>query len=216
MHSIRKILISLKTQMNNVVDDFENHEALAALAIEEIERIGRSSRIQLNRVRNRIGEIEKQIDEQKESAEKWSERAVRLEPNDTEAALNCVKRMKEAEKQIGILEREHRKTVAQESRISRDLSRISEQLAEMKTRRENLISRQNIAKASGNAVGDRHHPAREANAIFERWESRVVGDEFDIPAEEPHDAFADRFEKEEQEEDLKATLASLVEKYRQS
>ncbi len=216
MHTFQKILISLKTRMSDVVDDFENHEALAAVAIEEIENIGRNSRVQLNRVRNRIEDLEKKIEERKLGAEKWSERAVRLEATDLESALNCVKRMKEAQKEIEILERQHLETIAQEKNISADLARIAEQIEALKTRRENLISRQNRAQAAGKTGSDRPNPAGDAKAIFERWESRVIGDEFEIPVDGPNDAFAERFENEEHEADLKATLASLVEKSRKS
>jgi phage shock protein A len=216
MYPFKKILISLKAQINNVVDDFENHEALAALAIEEIEKIGRNSRIQLNRIRNRISELENKISALKLDAEKWSERAVKLEATDRESALNCVKRLKEAQKQIEILSLQQQKTIAQETKISADLVQISEQIGALRTRREDLISRQNLAKAKGKAATDGPGPARDANAIFERWESRVVGDEFEIPCEAPNDPFAERFETEEQDADLNATLAMLVEQSRKS
>jgi phage shock protein A len=216
MNTFKKILITLKTQIGTVVDDFENHEALSAVAIEEIENIGRGCRIQLNRVRNRIAELEKKVEERKLDAKKWSERAVKFEPTDPETALNCVKRMKHAEMQIEALERQHRESVDLEKKVSGNLEQIAERIGEMKARRESLISRQNLARASGTAVWNAGSPARDANAIFERWESRVVGDEFEIPLEEPNDAFAERFEKEEQEADLRATLASLVEQNRKS
>jgi phage shock protein A len=216
MHTIQKILISLKTRMNNVVDDFENHEALAAVAIEEVEKIGRNSRIQINRIRNRIEGSGTKIETRKQEAEKWAERAVKLEATDQEAAINCVKRMKEAEKEIETLERQQREAIAQEKKIVADLARISEQIGSLKTRRENLISRQHRVQATGTTARDGRNPAGDAKSVFERWENRLLGDEFEIPAEEPGDPFAERFEQEEYEADLKATLASLVEKSRKS
>ncbi|MGH8550867.1 MAG: PspA/IM30 family protein [Methylococcales bacterium] len=130
--------------------------------------------------------------------------------------MNCVKRMKEAQKEIEILARQHREAIAQEKKSSAGLVRISEQIGELKTRRENLISRQNRAQVTGTTARDGRNPAGDAKAIFERWENRVLGDEFEIPVDEPNDAFAGRFENEEYEADLRATLASLVEKSRKS
>lgn len=216
MNSVKRILISLKTQMSHVVDDFENHEALATVAIDEIEKIGRNSRIQLNRVRNRITELEKKFEEQQADVEKWSERAVKLESSDRESALNCVKRLKDAEKQIEILGRQRQQAIAQEKKISADLARISEQVGELKTRRESLIARQNVVQTTAKAGRDYGNPVGNASSLFDRWENQVLGSEFELPADDPTDAFEEHFEKQEYEVDLKETLAKLVEKNRNS
>lgn len=216
MQLFKRIIIQLKTQMNQVVDDFENHQALAAIAIEEIENIGRNSRIQLNRVRNRITEIEKRIGDLKLDVEKWAERAVKLESHSPEDALTCVKRIKQVEKEIEILSRQHEDSLKQEKKIASDLSQICEQLAQMKSKRENLIARENLAQASGRTLGACRNSAGDANAIFERWENRVIGEEFELPPEDFSDSFAEGLEQAEYEAELKARLQSLVEKARKS
>lgn len=216
MNSVKKLLISLKTQVSHVVDDFENHEALTAVAIEEIEKIGRKTRIQLNRVRNRIRALEKNIEEQKKDVDKWSKRAVSLESSDRERALNCMKRLKGTEKQIEILSRQHEEAVGQEKKIAADLARISEQLGELKTRRETLIARQNVAQATGTVSRSTANPAGDVNSVFERWENQVIGSEFEFPADNPADTFEEEFEKQEHDAELKAALDDLVKKSRKS
>ena len=216
MPTFKRILVQLKTRIGQVVDDFENHEALAGVAIQEVENIARSSRVQLNRVRNRSRALDKKIEALHADKEKWAERAVRLADESPENALNCVKRIKQAEKEIEILCREQNESLNQEQKIATDLNRICEQLAQMKTRKENLIARQHLAQTCGIPFSDYRNPAESANAVFDRWESRVVGDEFEAPDARPHDAFAEGFELEEYEDELKKTLQDLVDQARKS
>ena len=130
--------------------------------------------------------------------------------------MNCVKRLKNAEKQIEILGRQHQEAIAQEKKISADLTRISEQIGKLKTRRESLIARQNVAQATGKTGGVSGNPTKDASSLFDRWENQVLGSEFEFPSDDPTDAFEEDFEKQEHEADLKATLANLVEKSRKS
>jgi len=209
MNSLKRIFVSLKGQIDHVADEFENHEALAGAAIQDLQAIASKTRLHLHRVSKMSEQYQQQLAEQQEQASLWSERAVKVRAEDEQKALQCVKRLRLAQQQMSLLEQQYQKSTAQEAKVRDDLNTISEQLLVLKNKKEILAARQNRVGIQREHQGD---SMQDVQSVFERWEWAVVSTEYEIPdAIVDTDNFANEFEQEEDELALKIMLDELTE-----
>lgn len=212
MNNLKRIFVSIKSQIDHVADEFENHEALAGVAIEDLQAIASKTRLHLHRVSKMSEQYQKQLIEQQQQASLWSERAIKVRQEDEQKALQCVKRLRQVQQQIKSLEQQCQESTAQEEKIRADLELIQEQLQSLKNKKEILAARQNRTHMQ-ETLGDSHSGSlQEVQNVFQRWEGSVVSSEFSAP--EPiidSDSFAKPFEQEEDELALKMMLDELTE-----
>ena len=212
MNNLKRIFVSIKSQIDHVADEFENHEALAGVAIEDLQAIASKTRLHLHRVSKMSEQYQQQLLEQQEQARLWSERAIKIRQEDEQKALQCVKRLRQVQQQIKSLEQQCQESTAQEEKIRTDLGLIQEQLQSLKNKKEILAARQNRASIQ-ETLGDSHSGSlQEVQNVFQRWEGSVVSSELDVP--EPivdSDNFTKTFEQEEDDLALKMMLDELTE-----
>lgn len=210
MNSLKRIFVSIKSQIDHVADEVENHEALASAAIHDLQEIARTTRLHLHRVSNMSAHYQQQSQTLQEQARLWSQRAIKASREDEQKALQCVRRMRQAQQQSGVLEQQYQESTAQEAKIRADLNAIQEQLMKLKNKKEILAARQNRASIQDALSARQDSPVQDAHNIFERWEGAVVSEEFTVPESTGSDSFADQFEREEDELDLKKMLDELT------
>jgi phage shock protein A len=211
MSSLKRIFVSIKSQIDHVADDFENHEALAAAAIQDLQAIAGKTNLHLHRISKLSAQYQKQLAEQQEQARLWSERAIQSRETDEQTALQCVKRLRRVQKQVAVLEQQLQQNTAQEEKIRSDLGAIQEQLQDLKNKKEILAARQNRASVKDALYDKRGHSLQDVQNVFDRWEGSVVSSEFDTP--EPLleiDTLAKDFEQAEDELALKMMLDELT------
>lgn len=75
MNSLKRIFLSLKGQIDHVADEFENHEALASAALQDLQAIASKTRLHLHRVSKMSEQYQQQLAKQQEQVYLWSERA---------------------------------------------------------------------------------------------------------------------------------------------
>ncbi len=68
MNNLKRIFVSIKSQIDHVADEFENHEALAGVAIEDLQEIASKTRLHLHRVSKMSEQYQKQLSDQQEQA----------------------------------------------------------------------------------------------------------------------------------------------------
>ncbi len=210
MNSFKRLFVSIKGQIDHVADEFENHEALAGAAIQDLQEIARKTRLHLHRVGKMSESYRQQLQQQEEQARLWSERAIKIRSQDEQKALQCVRRLRQAQRQISTLEQQLEESMVQENKIRSDLNAIQEQLLVLKNKKEILAARQNRASVQEALLDKRGNSLQEVQTIFDRWEGSVVGSEYDVPEPIDSDSFADEFEQEEDEIALKTMLDELT------
>ncbi len=211
MNNLKRLFVSIKSQVDQVADEFENHEALAGAAIQDLQAIGSKTRLHLHKVSKLSAQYQQQLEQQQELARLWSERAIKAREEDEQKALQCVKRLRQTQQQITLLEKQCEQSTAQELKIRNDLNSISEQLQVLKNKKEILAARQNRASIQDSLNNTNGNPVQEVNNIFERWEGTVVSSEFAVPDHEiDTDNFASEFEQEEDDLALKMMLDELT------
>lgn len=210
MNSFKRLFVSIKSQIDHVADEFENHEALASAAIQDLQALAGKTRLHLHRVGKMSEHYQKQLQEQQEQARLWSERAVKVRQEDEQKALQCVKRLRQTQRQITLLEQQYQESSAQEAKIRNDLNAIQEQLQILKNKKEILAARQNRASIQEALQDMGGAPLQEVQSIFDRWEGSVISTEYEIPNHIETDSFASAFEQEEEEQALKMMLDELT------
>ncbi|NOT13537.1 MAG: hypothetical protein HOP23_17210 [Methylococcaceae bacterium] len=212
MNSLKRIFFTLKAQLDDVADDFENHEAIAGVAIKELEAYQGKTRIHQHRLQEMVEELELKLAELNNEAETWSARAVKFKDQDEPRALECVKRMRQVQQQIKALEPQLAKAQEQYGQLHNDLAAIQSQLHSLSTQKEVLSARQNRIQLQTTLQADNGNPTTGAQAIFKRWEQSVIGAELTGPIPPIKDSFADEFVQEESALELKMLLDELAAK----
>ncbi len=211
MNSFKKIFVSIKGQIDQVADEFENHEALAGAAIHDLQELAGKTRLHLHRIKKMSAQYQKQLLDQQEQANLWTERAIKAKQDDEQKALQCVKRLRQTQQQISLLEQQYSNSNAQEDKVTSDLNKIQDQLQILKSKKEILAARQNRAGVQELLQDNHGNPLQEVNSIFDRWEGKVVSSEFDQPEYQNTDQFAHAFEQQEDQLALKMMLDELTE-----
>ncbi len=211
MNNLKRIFVSIKSQIDHVADEFENHEALAGVAIEDLQEIASKTRLHLHRVSKMSEQYQQQLSDQQEQAKLWSERAIKTRQKDEQKALQCVKRLRQIQQQIKSLEQQCQESTAQEEKIRADIELIQDQLQSLKNQKEILAARQNRTSIQESLGDNQSSSFQDVQGVFQRWEGSVVSSEFSVPDQNiDDDTFAQPFEQEEDELALKIMLDELT------
>jgi len=209
MNSLKRIFISVKGQIDHAADEFENHEALAGVAIQDLQSIASKTRLHLHRISKMTEQYQKQLDDQKQQQELWTARAIKAKKQDEQKALQCVKRLCQTKKQISLLEQQHEASTQQENKIREDLNTIQEQLLVLKNKKEMLAVRQTRTQLQNSIQDNKENSLDNVQQVFDRWEGRIVSEEYDVPAD-MSDTLSSSFEQEEETLALKMMLDELT------
>jgi phage shock protein A len=212
MNALKRLLLSIKHQLGEIVDELENHEAVATAAIEDLVALGARMRVQAGQADRRLGLIAAEMERQQTEASLWSTRAVEIRETDEARALECVRRYRRAEQAVERLRQQQAETRHLRERIDADLDRHAAKLADLKHKKEVLLSRQTQMESEEvlNTFGQKK--VRADLEVFDRWEDRLAA--AGLPDEEAsllteEDPFASEFDRAEEEAALRATLDRL-------
>jgi phage shock protein A len=211
MNNLKRIFITMKSQIDSVADEFENHEALAGAAIKDLQTIGAKTNVQRQQVKTMINRHQKKLDECYKEAELWSSRAIKARVDDENRALECVKRLRLTRIQIKQLEAQLEESRALETKIQSDVNKIQAELLAMQNKKQQLSARQYHTQMNAASSNLKHHPANDVDDIFSRWENILVAEEFSYPETTYEDDLVTDFEQQEDEIELKIMLDELTE-----
>ena len=209
MKTLKKLIISIKSQIDCAADQFENHEALANAAIKDLQGIGAKTSIHLRHLQEMSSRLQQKLDGLQEESTRWSSRAVEIREQDEQRALECVKRLRQIQSQITQVEKQLPESSRVEMQVKTDLENIQGRLQMLKKKKELLAARQNRADVISALDQQAAFSTDDIQDVFERWENNVVGAEFQYPDLPEEDTFAAEFEKAEDDIELKAMLDEL-------
>ncbi len=209
MNPVRRVIINVQAKFDQLVSRMENHEAMASVAIQELEGVLGEARGQLRRLQLEQSRLATRVESSKEEAARWAERARKVHETDPKDALECVRRMKCAERQAKALAEHQSGQSRLEEQLTRKLTRTEERLVELRGKR-NALAVQEASASASEAVAriDGRDGTSVAEAIFDRWEIDLASRESLAGAES--DDFAKQFEDQEREEDLQQALNDLI------
>ena len=208
MQNIRLWTAALATRIDGVVSRIENHESLTQTAIADVRRTAARARIQLRRVRADGEQLRHRIDEAAEGERSWQERARRKAEHDEAAAIECLRRAREAKRRGRVLAERLVEHERLEGELSADVTRIQERLSRLEEHRHQLAARESRATALSSLESGDLGPG-PIEDLFDRWEVQISEREVSFGRDDDADAFEHAFSQEEEEADLRAELAEL-------
>ena len=210
MQTLRLWTTALATRIDGMVSRIENHEALAQSVIQEVRRASARARVQLRRVRADGEQLRARIAENREAETSWRDRARRKASEDPEAAIECLRRAREAARRRRVLETRLGDHDRFESELSADVARIQERLSRLEEHRHVLAARESRAEAlTGLSTAADVGPG-PIDDLFDRWEIQISEREVAFGRDEDEDAFEHGFSVEEEDAELRAELENLV------
>lgn len=162
----------LVTSIDSMIVQVENHEAIATSTLRELEQGVARSRVQLMRVERDGQALRQALNDERDAAVRWRERAKREEQEPR--ALECLRRCKRAESRVAELGRNQAEHARVEQQLKRDIQTLERRLVELRQQRNTLRTRQSRAEAFTVVQGRGDLENAEIGAIFERWETRVA------------------------------------------
>lgn len=209
MNSLKRFFISMKSQIDSVANEFENHEALASVAIKDLQNLGAKIHVQLQQTKTHIKKNNQRLHDLQLEAERWSDRAVKTRSKDEQKALECVKRLRSTKQQIKQMESQIAADEKLEIRLQSDINKIQSELAAWQNKKQLLSARQQHAQMNATTDENPTSPLQEVDEIFQRWEQNVTAEEFRYP-DAMADDFAAVFEQQEDEIELQMLLDELT------
>jgi phage shock protein A len=210
MNPIKRLAATLHINIDNFLDQVENHEAVANCALREIQKAAGKARAQYHRVKSDSEKVSQRLLELEQEKVRWMERARKSHGEDETKALECIRRLKVAEREMAHLEEQKKNNAQLEQQLCRDLQRIEEQVGGLRRKRNQLMSREATAQALGAIDRLDSKSIGDIDDLFERWETKIAGYEGTTGPACKADEFEAGFAREEEQVQLKASLDEIL------
>jgi phage shock protein A len=178
--------MNVTSWVDGVLAQVENHEAAVGAAIGRVRQSTARARVQLKRVERDQQTLRDTLLKEEAALDAWRDRAKALE--DEEAAIECMRRYKAAERRVLLL----RQRLAEHERSQKELSEgirvLNARLSELNERKNVMRTRQSRAEAAHGMAGATG-PIGDLEEVFDRWEARVGEIEIAAECADPVDAF---------------------------
>ncbi len=213
MNTIRRLSATISAQINGIIDQLENHEAVANIALNDVRESMMNAKFQVRRIQDEQRVFEHKLQALRKEESIWKERALRCEKDDRERALECVRRLTKAREEISALSQQLSDHRELERQMSVDVKKIETKFEELKRKKSLLTARESRASAMQTLNAQKN--SIDPGGVFDRWEqqilrSEVEGDLSESLSAERADAFTTEFSNEEERRALEETLESLL------
>lgn len=207
MSVFRRITTTLSAQVDRLVGEIENHDAIVETGIRENRRALAKAKVRLARMHEDGERMRRRLDGLRRDAEAWRRRALANE--DEERAIECLRRAKAAAAQAESLGRSHCAHQEVEQRLTREVDAVRRRVDGLEHRRSLMRSREATADAASRIRETESGSALDLDDTFERWEIRVTEAELQSGEAAPLDAFESELIAGEERSALRAELAEL-------
>lgn len=204
MNRIKRWTSGLVVQIDRLMAQVENHEALADSVIAEVRRAAARARVQMSRVRQDGERLRRQLATQRAARARWQERA--RAADDKERAIECLRRSRRAAGLVPQLESRLELHQQAEKQLEADVALVEQRLERLNEQRNLMRTRQSRAEALSSAreVGE-----SDVDDVFDRWETRVTELEIEGGGSYAVDPLELEYAEAEEREELLAELAEL-------
>ena len=103
MNLIRRISTTISSSVDRAVSKVENHDAIINSALRDTQQAAARSRVRLERVRKDGNHLKDRYSKLQLSVSRWTDRAKTIAASDEAKALECLRRRKDCEAQLGSL-----------------------------------------------------------------------------------------------------------------
>lgn len=208
MSIFKRLTATLSAQVDQLVGEIENHDAVIEAGIHEARRAYATAKVRLARLQADGEGLRERCDGLRAQADTWRRRAAGCAQETR--GLECLRRAKRADAEADALTRtlaQHDTTTA---RLTTDVDGLRRRVEALEHRRRLLRSRAAGADAAAQLADLDASPALDLDDTFERWEIRIAEQEVRAtPVVGSDDSFAAAFDADEADAALRAELAAL-------
>ncbi|HTM46898.1 MAG TPA: PspA/IM30 family protein [Polyangiaceae bacterium] len=200
MNSMKRLTLSIRARLDQVLSEVENHEALAQSALKELHESIAGARVGLNRVERDESRLNKQKEESAASALRWRERA--KTETDQGRALECLRRARRADELVSSIAQRLLDQRSIRERLTGEVRQLEVRYSELQSRYHLMRTREARARAFETLQNDVAGVGGEVERVFERWEGRVTRSEYEggVIIDQEEDLEARYLESEERQE----------------
>ena len=210
MSLIRRISTSITSSVDRAVSKVENHDAIINAALRDTQQAAARSRVRLERVRKDGHSLKTRHANLQIAVSRWTERARSIGATDEAKALECLRRRKDCEVQLGNLQESIEKHDELEARIAEQVKKIEARIGEVSQQRNMMRSRQSVAEAMRTINNIEGVSYGEIEDTFDRWEINLGETEILMGASTTADPLDTAFLAEEDTAELRAELSELL------
>lgn len=210
MSLFQRITATISSSVDNAVSKVENHDAIINAALKDTQRAAARSRVRLERVRRDGASLKTRYRDLELASTRWAERAKSVAAEDEAKALECLRRRRECQAQLGSLKESIAKHDELETRIGEQVKKIEARIGEVTHQRNMMRSRQSVADAMNAIHSVQGTSVSDIEDTFDRWEINLGETEIFLGAATPSDPLDTAFLDEEDAAELKAELDDLL------
>jgi len=210
MSIFKRLSATLVSQIDQVVGEIENHDAVVKATLQDMSRQIAEAKIRLSQVYSEQEKIQQQIKQQQENIERWKQRAIETAKQDQSKALECINKRRQCQLQAEKLQQTLNHYNHSSEKLANDIQTSEQRMAELKHKHTLMRARQSTSQAlkSSNEVNSTDQQLMEET--FTRWETNIVQDEL-INQEQPlMEPIEKEFLLQEQHHELQQELQNLL------
>ena len=214
MNLFTRITATLGATADQAVSRFENHDAIAEGALRQARQAVVKARVQHTRVTRDGNELRSRVADLKKDETSWTRRAKEIAPDNEQKALDCLGHRQRCRAQLTLSAEQLSRHEQLESDVYARLKEIEQRLEQINQQRNQMRSRESVAKAMdvmGRFEAEGHD---SVEAVFDRWEMSIGETEMRGEAYQSivnsKDPLEREYESKEQAQALKLELAALL------
>jgi phage shock protein A len=211
MSIFKRLSATVFSQVDKVVSEIENHDAIVEAAIRDNQRALAKAKVRFNRLRADGQRLQRRLEDLKTAEARWIRRAKEQADQDEQTALQCLQKRRECQKQMENVENALGDHHNAESRLSRELATMEERIKQIQHQKNLLRTRQSTADAMRTFKAIEDCSYIDIDDTFEKWEVKVMETELASGDVESVDSLEQRFVDAEELEDLQSELKELTE-----
>lgn len=209
MSFLKRISATLFARVDESIRQIENHDAVISAAICETRQKAARAKVRLNRVRADGERLRSRLSELTAAEQKWTQRAREQDDQDEETALVCLRRRRDCQQQIKVLEASIEKHQEVERHLVADMEKLEQRVAKITQQRNLMRSRHSAAEVNRCLQEIEGLGQIDIDDTFERWEMQITEQEFSAGNMAMDDDLERRFLDQEERAELKAELKAI-------
>lgn len=209
MSVIKRLSATLVSNIDRVVGEIENNDAVIQATLSEMRRKVATAKVRLAQVHRRGADLDREIRQRRKDEQLWGARALEVASTDEAKALECVRRRLQCRRQAEKLEQGQQHYQLTAEKLARGVEEGEERLAEMGQKHTLMRARQSTAEAlhAANQAGD--ESLQQVEDSFDRWEIKILREEMSMDSDDMLDPLDREFTHSENEQVLRDELAAL-------
>ncbi len=210
MSIFKRLSATLVSSIDQVVGEIENHDAVVQASLNDMRKKVAEAKVRLGHVRREDAQLKQQTQDQQQNAQRWRQRAIESAKSDETKALECVRRSQHCQQQAERLNQAQAEYNQTAEKLAKDIETSEQRLTEIKQKLSLMRARQSSSSAINATSKSESNTTQLLDEAFDRWEINISQAEMTIETHEIVDPIEREFVSQEQQDELRNTLAELL------